>query len=93
MKTPKIDIILAEEHQFPRFEGLNIDARLESFYGNIKIHSSQQRVCLELLNGRYTQSSKSELRHDVFFSAPCGFGKSLSFVAVATILGGITVRY
>jgi superfamily II DNA helicase RecQ len=93
MKPPKIDIILAEEHQFPRFEGLSIDARLEPFYGNIKIHTSQQRVCLELLNGRYAQSSKSELRHDVFFSAPCGFGKSLSFVAVATILGGITVRY
>lgn len=54
------------------------------------LHTSQYMVCMELLKGRH-YLSQGKMRFDVFFAAPCGFGKSLCFVAVAYALKGITV--
>ena len=78
------------EQKCQKFEILDIGERIKPFYGDVNLRASQRRVCMELLNGRHTQSTALP-RYDVFFSAPCGFGKSLSFVATAIILGGITV--
>ena len=89
----KIDIVLVDEHKCQKLDGLDFEAQLEPFYGKIKMRLSQQKVCQELLKGRHAQLATSDIRNDVFYSAPCGYGKSLSFVAVASILGGITVRF
>lgn len=82
-----------EENKYEKMGGLDIEARLKPFYNDIDLRASQQRVCMELLKGRHAHSATLESRCDVFFSAPCGFGKSLCFVAMATILGGITVCF
>jgi superfamily II DNA helicase RecQ len=88
-----MDIVLVEEQSAvcQTIEGLNIEARVKEIYGDVYLRTSQYRVCMELLSGRHAQTTTAFKRHDVFFSAPCGFGKSLSFVAAATMLGGITV--
>ena len=72
----------------------DLDEIRAKFYDS-PFRSPQFRVCKEILNGRYlcgASPSSSEVRDDIFFVAPCGFGKSLCFVVAAHALGGITVR-
>ena len=87
----KIDVRVLDDDVNKTFM---IDSSLEriksQFYKDIGFNSSQYQVCLELLKGRHP-ASKGKKRHDIFFSAPCGFGKSLCFVVAAYALGGITV--
>ena len=71
-----------------------LEEQLKQHYGDVKLRTSQHRLCYELLKGRHAEfDPASERRYDVFYSAPCGFGKSLCFVAAATMLKGITVCY
>ena len=86
----QIDIAMVEEHEYETLEGLDIKAMIKPFYDDVNLRTSQHRVCMELLKGRSIQLAAT-LRYDVFYSAPCGFGKSLCFVAMATLLQGITV--
>ena len=90
----QIDIVIVEERIIERSDvvngGVDIEAIIKPFYGDVNLRAAQQRVCMELLKGRHGQSAAKQ-RYDVFYSAPCGFGKSLCFVALATLFRGITV--
>lgn len=71
-----------------------IEEQLKQHYGDVNLRTSQHRLCYELLKGRHAEfeiEQATKPRYDVFYSAPCGFGKSLCFVAAATILKRITV--
>lgn len=87
----QIDVRVLDDDMNTKFI---IDSSLEhiksQFYKDIHFNSSQYQVCLELLKGRHP-ASKGKKRYNIFFSAPCGFGKSLCFVVAAYALGGITV--
>lgn len=86
----QIDIVVVDEQKGETIEGVDIETMMKPFYGDINLRTSQQRVCMELLKGRHDQSA-AKPRYDVFYAAPCGFGKSLCFVAMATLFRGITV--
>lgn len=72
-----------------------LDGIRAKFYDS-PFRSPQYRVCKEILNGRHECGAypvSIEIRDDIFFVAPCGFGKSLCFVVAANALRGITVRF
>lgn len=86
----QIDIVVLDED--PEKKCI-VDSSLEcikSQFYSFGFRSCQYQVCMELLKGRH-HSSPGMMRHDVFFSAPCGYGKSLCFVVAAYALGGLTV--
>jgi hypothetical protein len=87
-----VDIVVVDDSPETAFY---VDASLEQIkarFCDFGFRLSQYKVCIELLKGRH-HSSPGIVRHDVFFSAPCGFGKSLCFAVATCALGGITVSF
>jgi hypothetical protein len=85
----QIDVFVVHD----TYKKIQVDPLLENIksqFFNFGFHSSQYQVCMELLKGR-NPASNEKRRNDVFFSAPCGCGKSLCFVVSAYALGGVTV--
>lgn len=85
-----IDVFIFDDDMGKKFQVNHILENIKNRFYKVDFHSSQYHVCLEVLKGRHP-ASEGKMRNDVFFSAPCGFGKSLCFVVAAYALGGITV--
>lgn len=89
-QNPLIDIVNDDDTQVDS----ELD-RIRSKYYDSPFRPLQYRVLYEIVKGRLpkvTRMARTEVRDDVFFIAPCGYGKSLCFVIASQALGKVTVR-
>jgi hypothetical protein len=88
----KIEVFVVDDDTNKKLQVNELLENVKSQFYNFGFRSSQYQVCMELLKGRHPRI-EGKMRSDVFFSAPCGFGKSLCFVVSAYTLGRITVSF